>query len=117
MSDTTWYMSRPRSRHGVTLIELLVVIAIMTVMAGVVGVAAPPIRDADPDIATTRVLAARRTALSSGQSVSITVTARNRQYAVTAYADGAIVADSALGIDRLTGAAGQATAAPSPRKP
>jgi prepilin-type N-terminal cleavage/methylation domain-containing protein len=90
-------------RRGVTLVELLVVLAIMTVMAAVVGVAAPPIRHADPDLAATRVVAARRAALSSGQAVSITVVSGDHPYAVTAYPDGAIVADSALAVDRLAG--------------
>jgi prepilin-type N-terminal cleavage/methylation domain-containing protein len=92
-----------RQRRGVTLVELLVVLAIMTVMAAVVGIAAPPIRHADSDPAGTRVMAARRTALLSGQAVSVTVTSGTHSYAVTAYPDGAIVADSALAVDRLAG--------------
>lgn len=103
MNDLLRYKRTRRLRGGVTLVELIVVLAIMTVMAAVVGLAAPPIRHADPDIATTRVTAARRTALSSGQPVSITVVSREHPYAVTAYPNGAVVADSALAVDRLAG--------------
>ncbi len=110
---------RPRRlRRGVTLVELLVVLAIMTVMAAVVGLAAPPIRHADPDTATTRLTAARRAALASGQPVSITVVSRERPYAVTAYPDGAVVADSALAVDRLSGVLDhRVAAARSPHAP
>jgi prepilin-type N-terminal cleavage/methylation domain-containing protein len=105
-------------RRGVTLVELLVVLAIMTVMAAVVGLAAPPIHRTDPDVATTRVTAARRAALSSGQPVSITVVSQEHPYAVTAYPDGAIVADSALAVDRLAGVPDQrVVTARTPRAP
>ncbi|GEM_PF-3426542 len=103
MSDRLLLERARGLRRGVTLVELLVVLAIMTVMAAVVGLAAPPIRHVDPDVATTRVAAARRVALSSGQPVSITVVSRERPYSVTAYPDGAVVADSALAVDRLAG--------------
>jgi prepilin-type N-terminal cleavage/methylation domain-containing protein len=103
MSDLLLYKSTRRLRRAVTLVELLVVLAIMTVMAAVVGLAAPPIHRTDTDVATTRVTAARRTALSSGQPVSITVVSKEHPYAVTAYPNGAVVADSALAVDRLAG--------------
>ncbi len=103
MSDLLLYKSTRRLRRAVTLVELLVVLAIMTIMAGVVGLAAPPIHRTNPDVATTRVTAARQAALSSGQPVSITVVAQEHPYAVTAYPDGAVVADSTLAVDRLAG--------------
>lgn len=107
-----------RLRPGVTLVELIVVLAIMTVMAAVVGLAAPPVRHADPDIATTRVTAARRAALASGQPVTVTVVSHEHPYAVTAYPNGAVVADSALVVDRLAGVLDhRVVAARTPRAP
>jgi prepilin-type N-terminal cleavage/methylation domain-containing protein len=118
MSDRLLHQGPQGLRRGVTLVELLVVLAIMTVMAAVVGLAAPPIRHTDPDVATTRVAAARRVALSSGQPVSITVVSQERPYAVTAYPDGAIIADSALAVDRLAGVLDpRAVAARTPHAP
>ena len=105
-------------RRGVTLVELLVVLAIMTVMAAVVGIAAPPIHHADPDMTATHVVAARRAALSSGQAVSITIVSGDHSYAATAYPDGTIVADSGLAVDRLAGVLdSRAVAARTPHAP
>jgi prepilin-type N-terminal cleavage/methylation domain-containing protein len=118
MSDPLLYTRTQRMRRGVTLVELIVVLAIMTVMAAVVGLAAPPLRHADPDIATTRVTAARRTALASGQPVTITVVSQEHPYAVTAYPNGAVVADSALVVDRLAGVLDhRVISTPTPRAP
>jgi prepilin-type N-terminal cleavage/methylation domain-containing protein len=103
MSDRLLLQRARGLRRGVTLVELLVVLVIMTVMAAVVSLAAPPIRRAGPDAGTTRVAAARRAALSSGRTVSITVVSHEHPYAVTAYPSGAVVADSALAVDRLAG--------------
>lgn len=94
-------------RAGVTLVELLVVLAIMTIMTGVVGLAGQPRRHVDPDSASTRVAAARRTALASGRPVSITVVALGHARAVTALPNGAVIADSSLGVDQLSGVIGR----------
>jgi prepilin-type N-terminal cleavage/methylation domain-containing protein len=92
------------NRPGVTLIELIVVLAIVAIMAGVTTLA---FRRADmtPTVApwVSAVAAARRTAVDSGRTVSLTVRVGDKVYAATALPDGSVVADAALGVDRLTG--------------
>jgi|SRR5579862_8518172 len=89
-------------RNGVTLVELIVVLAILSVMAGVTTLA---FRRADrgPTVApwVSAVAGARRTALDSDRSVTITVTVSDTLHAVTAMPDGTVISD--LPVDRLTG--------------
>jgi prepilin-type N-terminal cleavage/methylation domain-containing protein len=93
----------PRVR-GSTLVELLVVLAILGVVAGVAGPSfrAEP-RRTEIDEVEARVAAARRDAIRSGRSVTVIVFRDGQVMMATAHADGSIVADSALAIDRLTG--------------
>ncbi len=96
-------MTRAR---GSTLIELIVVLAILGVLAGVTTLAfrrAAPAAEA-PSWARA-VAAARRTALDSARSVTITVTVDATPRAVTALPDGSVIADQGLTLDRLTGGA------------
>jgi prepilin-type N-terminal cleavage/methylation domain-containing protein len=92
------------NRPGVTLIELIVVLAIIAVMAGVTTLA---FRRADltPTVEpwVSAVAAARRTAVDSDRTVSLTVRVGDKVYAATALPDGSVVADAALGVDRVTG--------------
>jgi prepilin-type N-terminal cleavage/methylation domain-containing protein len=92
------------NRPGVTLIELIVVLAIVSIMAGVTTLA---FRRADltPTVEpwVSAVAAARRTAVDSDRTVSLTVRVGDKVYAATALPDGSVVADPALGVDRLTG--------------
>jgi len=92
------------SRRGVTLIELIVVLAILSLMAGVTTLA---FRRADmtPRVVpwVSAIAGARRSAVDSNRTVSLTVRVGDNVYAATALPDGSIVADAALGIDRLTG--------------
>jgi prepilin-type N-terminal cleavage/methylation domain-containing protein len=92
------------NRPGVTLIELIVVLAIVAIMAGVTTLA---FRRADltPTVEpwVSAVAAARRTAVDSDRTVSLTVRVGDKVYAATALPDGSVVADPALGVDRLTG--------------
>ena len=117
-------------RCGVTLVELMVVLAVLGLMAGVVGVAfrrtEPPPGPSTLAAAHVQLAAARRDAITTGSSVTITVTlmrpldadpsdtsglmpdvgpvkAASRQYRVTAFPDGSILGDPALAIERLTG--------------
>ena len=93
-----------RSRAGVTLLELMVVLALLSVMAGVVAMSlrtAPRAQMLDGAIA--RVLAARDSALRFGVSVSIVLSDSGGERAATAFADGRVIADSALRFDPLSG--------------
>jgi prepilin-type N-terminal cleavage/methylation domain-containing protein len=89
---------------GSTLIELLVVLAIVGVVAGVAGLSfrAEP-KHMETDEAGARVAAARRQALRIGRSVTVAVSREGHVMVATAHADGRVVADSALSIDRLSG--------------
>jgi prepilin-type N-terminal cleavage/methylation domain-containing protein len=97
-------MRRAAERRGVTLVELIVVLAIIALMAGVTTLA---FRRADltPQVApwVRAIAAARRLAIDSARTVSLTVRIADGLYSATALPDGSIVADPALGIDRLTG--------------
>ena len=101
------------------MIELMVVIAIMGVMAAIVGFAlvqpgAPP-RANSLSAAVHDIADARRTAIRSGAPVTIAVSVDARPgvsgigssartvLRATALPDGSVIADTALGIDRLTG--------------
>jgi prepilin-type N-terminal cleavage/methylation domain-containing protein len=89
---------------GNTLLELLVVLAILGIVAGVAGLGfrtvAPP---APTEEAVARIAAARREAIRSGKSITISVARDGHVLAATAHPDGSVVADTALGIDRLSG--------------
>jgi prepilin-type N-terminal cleavage/methylation domain-containing protein len=95
-------MNMPRA--GVTLVELIVVLAILSVVAGVTTLA---FRRADtgPSVPlwVSAITQARRVALDSARTVSLTVRVGDSVYAATALPDGSVVADPRLGIDRLTG--------------
>jgi prepilin-type N-terminal cleavage/methylation domain-containing protein len=101
-----WAEGRRPGARGNTLIELLVVIAIIGVIAGVTGLAfrgTPEARVVDS--AEARLAAARRQAIQSGRSVTVSVVRHGRAYAATANPDGSVVADTSLAIDRLSGRA------------
>ena len=91
-------------RSGVTLVELIVVLAIIAVIASVTTLAFHG-ADHGPNVPTWvgAVAAARRTAIDSARAVSLTVVIGDSIFAATALPDGSIVADTRLGIDRLTG--------------
>jgi prepilin-type N-terminal cleavage/methylation domain-containing protein len=95
-------MSTPRA--GVTLVELIVVLAILSVTAGVTTLA---FRPADATLSApewvSAVAQARRTALDSARSVSVTIRVGDTVYAATALSDGSVIADGRLATDRLTG--------------
>ncbi len=102
-------------RRGVTLIELLVVLMILGLMAGIVGLSFTRDEPA-PDAGTLAaahdtIAAARRSAIAGGMPVAITVLVNRagehdagpQTYRATALPDGSVIADAALGIDRLSG--------------
>jgi prepilin-type N-terminal cleavage/methylation domain-containing protein len=95
---------RAAEPRGVTLVELIVVLAIVAVMAGVTTLAfrrADLTPQGEPWVRT--IAAARRLAIDSARTVSLTVRVADGLYTATALPDGSIVADPQLGIDRLTG--------------
>jgi len=90
-----------RGRHGSTLIELMVTMAIMAIVAAVVTLATrSAAATADPEV---DIVQARRRALASGRAVTVVIHSHDRRAPVTLLPDGGIVADSGLGLHRLTG--------------
>lgn len=86
------------------MIELLVVLVILGVMAGVVGAALRlGTQDEPPPDAASSISAARATALRTGRMVAVTIHVDGYAYAVAAWPDGSVHADSALRADVLTG--------------
>jgi prepilin-type N-terminal cleavage/methylation domain-containing protein len=92
-------------RPGVTLVELIVALALLGLIAAVASIAIPSqhVHTASDDVTRT-ITDARQTAVASGHTATVTVTRNGAPHAVTALPDGAIIADSVLGIDPLSGA-------------
>jgi prepilin-type N-terminal cleavage/methylation domain-containing protein len=89
---------------GHTLLELLIVLAILGVVAGVTGLAfRRPTAPTPVDSVDARIADARRDAIRSGHSVTITAVHAGLPMAVTAHPDGRVIADTALAIDHLSG--------------
>jgi len=91
-----------RPRAGSTLLELVVVLAVLGIVAGVVGLS---FRGAGrrQETRATRISAARRQALERRHPVTLYLGAGDSLHVLTAFPDGRVVGDSALGIDPLTG--------------
>jgi prepilin-type N-terminal cleavage/methylation domain-containing protein len=91
-------------RAGVTLIELIVVIAILGVIAGLTGIAMRNADRAAPPSTARRIAAARHEAITRGTPVELLLSSGDTSYTVLALPDGRVLADSALGIDVVSGA-------------
>jgi prepilin-type N-terminal cleavage/methylation domain-containing protein len=91
------------TRPGTTLLELLVTLAIIAVASAVVGLALRAPAAPAADDAQAAVAAARRAAIAERRPVTVALRVQRESGAVTALPDGGVVADSALGRDRLTG--------------
>lgn len=92
------------ARAGFTLVELMVVLAVLGVMAGVAGLAARSLERTDPATARAAAVAeARRRALETRRPVALTVQVDGASRRVLALPDGSVRADTALGLDALTG--------------
>jgi prepilin-type N-terminal cleavage/methylation domain-containing protein len=97
----TFALSHSRTRLGFTLIELMVVLVILGVMASVVGLAARSLDDTDPAAErAARIADARRRALHTRRPVVLQLDSARR---MVAFPDGSVRADTALGLDELTG--------------
>ena len=93
-----------KARRAVTLVELIVVLVLLGVVAGVVGLTihtARPPAPTGPIVAA--VATARDSAIRTGHSVTITLHVNGAEHEATAGPDGVVRADSALGIDPLSG--------------
>jgi prepilin-type N-terminal cleavage/methylation domain-containing protein len=87
-----------------TLVELLVVLAVLGVTMGIAGLAFHRTRSAPSAgaLVRDRIAAARREAIATGRTVSTTVVLDGQRRAVTAYADGRVLADSLPSLDVLS---------------
>lgn len=92
-----------RGSAGFTLIELMVVLAILGVMAGVVGLAIRPVETDPASERAARIADARRRALETRRPVLLLVEQGDSTWRMVALPDGSVRADSALGLDALTG--------------
>jgi prepilin-type N-terminal cleavage/methylation domain-containing protein len=94
------------ARSGFTLVELMVVLAILGLMAAVAGLAVRSM--AAPDAASeraARIADARRQALRTRRPVTLQVAEGDSARRLLALPDGSVRADSALGLEVLTGRA------------
>lgn len=91
-------------RPGSTLIEMIVTLAVMAVVASVVVLAARPTTQSVEAEYRAIVADAARRALRLREPVTIEVTMDGRRAVATVFPDGSAVSDTALGLDRLSGA-------------
>ncbi len=91
-------------RHpGVTLIELLVAVTVLGVVGAVATLALRPLPEPPANDPATAIRALRRSALASGRATAGVVILHDSSFNITAYPDGSVVADSAVGLLRLAG--------------
>jgi hypothetical protein len=84
----------------------VVVLAILGIVAALTGLTfrtIPDQRMVEPSLA--RIAEARRAAIQSGHSMTVTLLRDGRAIVATAHADGSILADSSIAVDRLSGRA------------
>jgi prepilin-type N-terminal cleavage/methylation domain-containing protein len=93
------------SRAGTTLIELLVVLAVLGIATGIAGLAfhRAHVAPTPASVMLGRIASARREAIATGRDVSTTMVVDDQLRAVTAHADGSVLADSVPGLDPLSG--------------
>ena len=92
------------TKRGVTLIELLVTLVILGVMAGVTVLAVRRLDPPRPEDPRTILADSLRAALASGKSIIVRVLTDSGPASGIIRADGTIVADSILDVERFTGA-------------
>jgi prepilin-type N-terminal cleavage/methylation domain-containing protein len=94
-----------RVRAGTTLVELLVVLAVLAIATSIAGLAfhRAHVVPTPASVMLDRIAAARRVAITTGRNVSINVLLDDQLRAVTAHADGSVLADSVRALDPLSG--------------
>lgn len=92
------------TRTGSTLIEMIVTLAVMAVVASVVVLAARPTTSTIEAEHRAIIEDAARRALRLREPVTVEVMIDGRRAVTTIFPDGSAVGDSALGLDRLSGA-------------
>lgn len=92
------------SRRGVTLIELMVTLVLMAVLARVAVLAIHDPPRPDPTNPRVIVQAARSRAVEQGIAVDTTIVVDGVTRPVTVLPDGRVIADSVVGVNRLTAA-------------
>ena len=98
-------MTRPlqASRRGFTLIELLAVISIMAIVSSVAVLAVRNVEPPRPDDPRQILADSQQRALATGRQIRVRLFVNGWPAAAVAGADGSIVADSVLDVERFTG--------------
>jgi prepilin-type N-terminal cleavage/methylation domain-containing protein len=91
------------TKRGVTLIELLITLVILGVMAGVTVLAVRRIDPPRPEDPRTIFADSMHASLESGRSIRVRVLMDSGPASGTVRADGSIIADSILDVERFTG--------------
>jgi len=92
-----------RWHRGTTLVELLVVLCILAVIASVTVLAIRRFDRPSPDDPAAILAESLRAAVDTPRTIVVRIAHDGRPLSATILPDGSIVADSALGADRLTG--------------
>jgi len=88
---------------GITVVELLVVLLLLGTISGITAIALRRNPREDPQGTRTEISEARHRAIMDQRSLTVTVQVEGREVSVTLSADGTVAADSALGVNPLTG--------------
>jgi prepilin-type N-terminal cleavage/methylation domain-containing protein len=97
-------MSALDNRSGVTLIELLVSIALLGLITSVTTLALRRMEEQPPDDPVRMLADSLRVVVATGRPTTLRLMMNGEWALATLHADGSIVADSILRVDRLSGA-------------
>jgi prepilin-type N-terminal cleavage/methylation domain-containing protein len=91
------------ARHGVTLVELLIVLVLLGILASVTTLATRAAERPDPSDPLTVIADSLRASVASGRTIAVRMMIHDQSAAATVRPGGSVDADSAYGIDPLTG--------------